>query len=117
MKSNQQKSVMIERYRPSLDWFEIKAIEVPLDQGFHFELQFRLGSWFLMFFKWDEKQSRLVSEYHNDFELSRPHEAVLKLGNKIRAFTRLHGCDMSEPLFKLMKRVESEKERQRTKGA
>lgn len=114
-KDKQPKSVMISRYRPSLDWYEIKEIEVPLDQGFYFEMQFRLGSWFLMFFKWDEKQRRLVSEYHNDFEVYNPREAVIKLGSRIRAFTKMHECDLSELLLKLMKQVEWDKQQSQSK--
>lgn len=78
-------------------------------------MQFRLGSWFLMFFRWDENQRRLASEYHNDFELYHPHEAVLKLGSKIRAFTKMHECELSKHVFELMKRVEAIKEQNRLK--
>lgn len=108
IKKSEPTSVTLQMWRPSLDWFEIKEVEVPLNQGYSFEMQFRLGSWFLMFFKWDEKQGRSINHYHLDFELYQPHVAVNKLGKRIRAFTKMHETDLSEPLIKLLQRAAEE---------
>lgn len=105
--------IKLERYRPTSDWFEIKEVEVDLNSEFYFEMQFRLGSWFLMHFKRDEKTGRLVSAYENDFELSRPHEAVLKLGKRIRAFTKLHECELSQHVFELMQKANALKSKEK----
>ncbi len=48
MKREPKKTVKIKRFRYSLDWFTVDDVECEVGNGFSYEMQFRLGAWYLM---------------------------------------------------------------------
>lgn len=83
--------VKVKKITYKSDWFEIKEVEINLDDFYRFEIQYRLGSWYLLHFVL--KGSEVVSATEHDFQLNKPWIAVDQLGHKITGFDNLHGVD------------------------
>lgn len=108
MKREPKKTVKIKRFRYSLDWFTVDDVECEVGNGFSYEMQFRLGAWYLMGKYYDYKAEQWYEDYRKSFQLECPADAVIALGNSLTKFSRLHDCDhLTEHLAKLLKGVAS----------
>lgn len=106
MKKQVAKTVKIKRFRYSLDWFTVDDVECEIGNGFSYEMQFRLGAWYLMGKYYDYKAEQWCEDYTKSFQLDSPADAVIALGNSLTKFSRLHSCDhLTENLTKLLKDV------------
>ncbi|EDB0277648.1 hypothetical protein F9G31_17160 [Salmonella enterica subsp. enterica serovar Mbandaka] len=106
MKREPKKTVKIKRFRYSLDWFTVDDVECEVGNGFSYEMQFRLGAWYLMGKYYDYKAEQWYEDYSKSFQLEHPADAVIELGDSLRAFSRLHNCDqLTKHLSKLLKEV------------
>lgn len=106
MKKQVAKTVKIKRFRYSLDWFTVDDVECEVGNGFSYEMQFRLGSWYLMGKYYDYKAEQWYEDYNKSFQLDSPADAVIALGNSLTKFSKMHSCDhLTENLTKLLKDV------------
>ncbi len=106
MKSEPKKTVKIKRFRYSLDWFNVDDVECEVGNGFSYEMQFRLGSWYLSARYFDRETGEWRNDHSKDFQLDSPAEAVIALGDSLAKFSKMHACDhLTENLTKLMKDV------------
>ena len=106
MKREPIKTVKIKRFRYSLDWFTVDDVECEVGNGFSYEMQFRLGSWYLSARYFDRETEEWRNDYSKDFQLDSPAEAVIALGNSLAKFSKMHSCDhLTENLTKLLKDV------------
>ena len=104
------KKVSLSRHRYSLDWFTVDQVEVSLDKCWHYEMQFRLGCWYLVHHQYDKDQGKWLDRFDLDFRLDDPVDAVVKLGENIFRFSKLHNAILSKEVSDLMKRVASRSE-------
>ncbi|MFO3907169.1 hypothetical protein AAHD62_22020 [Enterobacter hormaechei] len=104
------KKVSLSRHRYSLDWFTVDQVEVSLDACWHYEMQFRLGCWYLMHRQYDKSQEKWLNRSELDFRLDDPVDAVMKLGERIYRFSKLHNSILSKEVSDLMKRVSARSE-------
>lgn len=108
MKRELKKIVKIKRFRYSLDWFTVDNVECEVGNGFSYEMQFRLGAWYLIGKYYDYKTEKWYEDHRKSFQLESPAEAFISLGNSLTKLSRLHNCDnLAEHLTKLMKDVAS----------
>lgn len=108
MKRELKKTVKIKRFRYSLDWFTVDDVECEVGNGFSYEMQFRLGAWYLMGKYYDYKAGQWCEDHRKSFQLECPAEAFIALGNSLTKLSRLHDCDnLAKHLTKLMKDVAS----------
>ena len=106
MKREPKKTVKIKRFRYSLDWFTVDDVECEVGNGFSYEMQFRLGSWYLMGKYYDYKAEQWYEDYRKSFQLDSPTDAVIALGGNLTRFSRLHDCDnLTKHLTNLLKDV------------
>lgn len=106
MKNQDAKTVKIKRFRYSLDWFTVDDVECEIGNGFNYEMQFRLGSWYLMGKYYDYKAEQWYEDFSKSFQLDSPADAVIALGGNLTKFSRLHDCDnLTKHLTKLLKDV------------
>ncbi|EKO1175623.1 hypothetical protein ACEU8V_000019 [Escherichia coli] len=106
MKREPKKTVKIKRFRYSLDWFTVDDVECEIGNGFSYEMQFRLGAWYLIGKYYDYKNEEWRDDFTKSFQLEHPADAVIALGDSLRAFSRLHNCDhLTKHLSKLIKDV------------
>lgn len=106
MKREPEKTVAIKRFRYSLDWFTVDDVDCEVGNGFSYEMQFRLGSWYLTGKYYDYKNEEWRDDFTKSFQLENPADAVIALGDSLRAFSRLHNCDhLTKHLSKLLKDV------------
>ncbi|MGQ2411012.1 MULTISPECIES: hypothetical protein [unclassified Enterobacter] len=106
MKREPKKTVKIKRFRYSLDWFTVDDVECEVGNGFSYEMQFRLGSWYLSSRYFDRETEEWRNDYSKDFQLDSAAEAVIALGNSLAKFSKMHSCDhLTENLTKLLKDV------------
>lgn len=106
MKREPKKTVNIKRFRYSLDWFTVDDVECEVGNGFSYEMQFRLGSWYLSARYFDREAEEWRNDYSKDFQLDSPAEAVIALGNSLAKFSKMHSCDhLTENLTELLKDV------------
>lgn len=99
------KKVSLSRHRYSLDWFTVDHVEVSIDKGWHYEMQFRLGCWYLMHRQYDKSQESWLNRYDLDFRLDDPADAVVKLGDRIYRFSKMHDENLSKEVADLMRRA------------
>jgi len=83
--------VTVKKFKYVLDWFDISDVEINLDDFYCFEIQNRLGNWYLLHFVL--KENKRVNVFEHDFQLSEPWVAAAKLGEKIAGFDNLHGIN------------------------
>lgn len=106
MSRESKKTVKVSRFRYSLDWFTIDDVECEIGNGFSYEMQFRLGSWFLMGKYYDYKAEKWLEDYSKSFQLDSPADAVIALGGNLTRFSRMHNCDnLTKHLTELLKDV------------
>lgn len=106
MKREPKKTVKIKRFRYSLDWLTVDDVECEVGNGFSYEMQFRLGSWYLSARYFDRKVGEWRDDYSKDFQLDSPAEAVIALGKSLTKFSKMHSSDqLTENLTKLLKDV------------
>lgn len=106
MKREPEKTVAIKRFRYSLDWFTVDDVDCEVGNGFSYEMQFRLGSWYLTGKYYDYKNEEWRDDFTKSFQLENPADAVIALGDSLREFSRLHNCDhLTKHLSKLLKDV------------
>lgn len=97
--------ITLSRHRYSLDWFTIDQVEVSLDKCWNYEMQFRLGEWYLVHRQYDKAQEKWLDRFDLDFRLDDPADAVMKLGESIFRFSKLHDENLSKEIANLMKRA------------
>ena len=106
MKEQVAKTVKIKRFRYPLDRFTVDDVECDIGNGFNYEMQFRLGSWYLMGKYYDYKDEKWREDYSKSFQLDSPADTVIALGGSLTKFSRLHDCDnLTEHLTRLLKGV------------
>jgi len=100
--------VTVKSFKHVLDWFDIKDVQINIDDFYCFEIQERLGNWYLQHFILEDNRRKAV--YQHDFQLSEPWVAVAVLGKKIKAFNSLHGSvKFTEELSSLLCRADKYK--------
>ena len=82
--------VIVKKFKYILDWYSITDFEIETDDYCYFEIQERLKSWYILFFKvGDSGYPEEVS--YQSFQLDQPWDAVKDLQGKINKFSTLHG--------------------------
>ncbi|MDU4999987.1 MAG: hypothetical protein E6265_25935 [Enterobacteriaceae bacterium] len=109
MNDKNQKTVMVKRFRYLLDWFTVDDVECGVGNGFSYEMQYRLGSWYLSgeYYDFDERKWR--NDYTKSFQLEDPVSAVISLGVNLRSFSVMHNAVLSEVVKQLMQKVEAKR--------
>lgn len=102
-------TVTVKRFRYSLDWFHTDDVECEVGPNWSYEMQFRLGSWFLCARYYDHVAGQWFEDYSKSFQLEQPFAAVVSLGNRLTKFSKLHECNLVEHVTKLMADVEGYK--------
>ena len=90
----------------AIDWPDQKKRVIETDDFEYFVMQCRgnVTEWYLMHYAKSE-DGNISNVYVNDFQLSDPADAVIKLGSKIKRFEHLHSRTVVEQLSWLMDRV------------
>jgi len=111
MSDKNQKTVMVKRFRYLLDWFTVDDVECGVGNGFSYEMQYRLGNWYLSgeYYDFDERKWR--NDYTKSFQLEDPASAVISLGVNLRSFSVMHNAVLPEVVKQLMQKVEAKQER------
>ncbi len=115
-------TVTLSQFRYVLDWFENIPRKINLNDYAYFYLESRGGDsdWYLCHYKYineDEKSCKpcgnyWIHTYVDDFNLSDPADAVIKLGNKLKGYRCLHiNTHFPDRLRELFKRVDYRKEK------
>lgn len=104
------KKVSLSRHRYSLDWFTVDQVEVSLDRCWHYEMQFRLGCWYLMHRQYDKSQEKWLNRSELDFRLDDPADAVMKLGDRVYRFSKIHDENLTKEVSDLIKRAAARSE-------
>ena len=101
------KKVTVKKFKYVLDWYSITDVEIDLDDYCHIEIQERLKSWYILFFKVGDDGYAKQCLYES-FQLDQPWDAVAKLQSKIQKYSTLHGNrDFSDMLSTLLIRAAS----------
>ncbi len=87
--------VSIVKFEYISDWYHTPDVEVDTDEFDYFVFENRecgkICFWYLCHYKIVDGKS--IHEYHNDFNLYRPADALRKLMPKVRKFRCMHATD------------------------
>ncbi|MFI7813052.1 hypothetical protein [Citrobacter werkmanii] len=117
MSKEKEPFVMVKRFRYSLDWYTVDNVKCETGNGRIYEMQYRLGCWYLSGRYYDFEAGHWRDDYTKDFRLDAPHEAVVALGESLIKFSVMHQANLCEVLQPLLDSVRVWREHLKQKEA